>query len=290
MDLSLEVTIVNMCVFVLWDYGSEAWIIDDEYHEPKLLVNSQMVLPPSRRGPTIDLKGLIVTFGEGDPGKGGTEFPMETSALGGAYENYLNLLRIAGDVTLQNGWRPGDKSLAPNMVTRVALPGGSIVAEEDQTVGGQKPWTIKTSSQKLTSRSTFVRPVADVPFVRLREPGGIAIDIPVKPDANGVCSMTLGVLNVSGESTVDKQHDEVFVIEVKGFEKILNTVLNAKLPIPHTYWPEYKDCDKKEGTEHLEILRAGKKVTDPCGGPCPSGLLDFRTRSVAAQALGPLRP
>jgi hypothetical protein len=62
------------------------------------------------------------------------------------------------------------------------------------------------------------------------------------------------------------------------------------MPIPHTYWPEYDPCEEGERAAQLEMLQAGRKVTDPCGGPCPEGLLDFRTRSTAAAALDPRKP
>jgi len=287
MELSLNVTIVNMCTFVVWDYGAEAWIVQDDFHDPLLAVSSRMVLPPSLKKPgnqPISLNGYAVSFGVGDPAHGGTELPMAPALLGGATDQYINLLKALGDVTLAPGWIPGEQSLPANMVTRIKLPGGTIVAETQQTAGGQKTWTIGMKSQMLTSQSTFVRSVSDVPFIRLANKE-VVIDIPIQPDSQGLCAVTLGVQNRNGQSTVDKEYDEVFIIEVQGFERVLNRTLNQKLPIPHAYWPEYRDCNDSERAANREAFLKGWKKTDPCGGPCPGALIDLRSLTPAARVL-----
>lgn len=283
MSLSLSVTIENICLFVLWDEGAESWIVHDELHRPELHVRSNMTLPKKYQGQkSIDLTGYNVSFGIGDPDNGGRELPMSFSRLEGRTDCYIDIRRIVPDVVLLPDWIPGDKRMPGDMVTRIALPGGQLIALEQQTPGGMKSWRIGDNIvQQLTSESTFVRAVDDVPFVRLSKPDGSSqLDIRIEPNAKGICALSLGAQDVTGQSTLELKYGEVFVKEVEALQKPFD-LPEASFPFPHTYWPEYKKCADKQLKENDETRRAGFDMTDPCGGPCPTGLFDLRTLPLA---------
>jgi len=269
MSVSLRVTIENMCLFVLWDDGAEAWMLTDESHAHEIEINGQ------RR----DLAGFSVTFGAA-----GQQLPMEYSKLAGR-GRYLSVLDIEPDATLRDGWVPGREELPTGMAARIALPGGTI-ASHALIASDDRVWFVGDSrGRPLASGSTFRRTVPDAPFVRLRKLDSV-VDIAVTPDSDGVFAVTIRARDTRGEATMVKQSNEVFAVEVEAFEKAIELPLDAKFPVPHTFWPEYEPCDKSLLDAIASLRKAHRRMTDPCGGPCPEGLLDLRSDAVAVTKLG----
>jgi hypothetical protein len=258
--LTLSISIQNICIFVLGNTGAEAWIVGDPHHKPSMKIGSTQ----------ISLDGRVVSFGSGNPTTGGLELPAEQSELGGSFIDLLaDLSQIAPGVRPKKGWQLGDRTLPSGMVTRVVLNGGIIAPVEQNTVGGAKTWSIGPKiQQRLTSLSVFSRSVDDTPFVRIVDPTSPAkpTDIPLVPDAGGVCSVQLGAQDITGQATLEPSHGVVFVTEFLPLVQALAVSAGA-LPAPYTYWPEYP------------------QETDPSGGPCPQAMLDTRPFSQVLAAL-----
>ena len=194
------------------------------------------------------------------------------------------VLDIEPDATLRDGWVPGGEELPTGMAARIALPGGTI-ASHDLNASDNRVWFVgDLKGRPLASGSSFRRTVQNAPFVRLRKPDS-SVDIPLTPDDDGVFAVTIRARDTRGEATMVKQSNEVFAVEVEAFEKAVELPLDAKFPVPHTFWPEYEPCDKGLLDAIGSLRKAHRRMTDPCGGPCPEGLLDLRSEAVAVTEL-----
>lgn len=263
----LRAAIQNICLFVLWDTGTEAWIIRDTRHRPKLKIGSS---------PDIDLTGCTVRFGAG-----GETFPMTASRLGGGSDRYIDILRLFSDATLRPEWLPEGR-MPDAMATRIALPGGTLTARHAAD-GDSRSWIIGSRPpQTLTSETTFERTVNGGAFVRIeKSDGSPAVQLEIPPDDKGYCRVELGAQDKTGQATLKKVGDEVYVEEVSAFDSVLDLPGGATMPLPHTTWTEYQCPDGGPKNAKRESIF---RDTDPCGGPCPSGMLNLRTLPPAAFA------
>ena len=262
---TLVVTIKNICLYVLRDETAEGWLMDDQRHEPRLVLDpASMNVPKAHSGrPRMDLTGCVVAFGSD-----GKVFDQAASRLAGPHAARLaNLRQIAPGCSLTPGWamapRTGEYGfLPPGMVTRVLLDGGMITPVRDpdprRAAAEDREWTIGKVRQPLVSQCQFTHEAGREAFVRVYNPNfGSSIDIPLHL-TNGKFSVTLGAHEKGTDPALGFNQGVTFISEFEAFDKPVRMKGSAQLPIPFTYWPEYL------------------QQTDPAGGPCPDGLYDER--------------
>jgi hypothetical protein len=257
----LTVNYFNMCLFVLTDFGAEAWFIEDEHHRPILdFRQSQIDVPADvlEQFPEgFELTGWRVFFTDGD-----SELDDEPTALGGFHISHLaHMAQVAPGAKLEAGWDPYNNSVPPGMTSRIRMNGGTLSPRPLDTKGGAKIWRIgENLTQRLTHDTGWERLGIKTPVIHLVEMNGTGTHSwPLRRNDSGDFFVSIVSKERDEPKVLDHLHGVVFIEEFDAFDKPVKLEGSAELPVPHTFWPDYTD------------------ETDPNGGPCPHGVIDRRT-------------